>query len=155
MSASDALRRVTQVTLLGKKYKIHRLSAMKIYAIIEEYHLDQLVKVIKRTAQTIDASKRIDFVREEMKKLPVGYALESAAKRILSTTKMSDNLATLLLHQAMDESYGLTIDDVSILFADADPTETQEAFSAVAGKEQRPTGDKSKPSRKRTAGRQK
>jgi len=155
MSASDALRRVTQVTLLGKKYKIHRLSVMKIHAIIEEYHLDQLVKVIERTAQGIDASKRIDFIREEMKNLPVGYALEKEAKQILATNKMSDELATMLLHAAMDESHGLTLDDISMLYDDASVPEAQAAFMAVAGKEQSPTGDKSKPSRKRTAGRQK
>jgi hypothetical protein len=158
MSASDALQRVTTLSLLGKQYKLTRLSAVKIMAIVEDYYITQLAHKIKATADILhgdsNSSYKAEFVQSQFAAMPVGYFLEKEARKIL-TGSIPELLACQLLHASLEPNHKLSIDEVSILFDDAPAEETRPAFSAIMGKEQSPDGAKSKSSRKSSAGRRK
>ena len=158
MSASEVINAPIGVVLSGKKYKMRRVSSMKIIAFAEDYIIQRYMRRLRIVGDTLEGDTKLVLLREEMAKMPEGQKLEKAALEILAKggRDFPPEIAISVLHAALSaDQPDITTEDVAVIFEQAAPQETKPVMAMIVGKASAPTPRSTKDSRKRITGRRK
>jgi len=154
MSASDVINAPITITVAGKKYKVRRLSVLKILACAEDYILRQCMRRVRAISDGLAEADRAKAITDETAKIPSGEKLAAEARKLMLA--LPDEVAASILWTALQtDQPALTLEEAALIFADATPAEMEPTMRVITGKSSAPAQTSTGRSRKRTTGRRK
>lgn len=137
MSAIDALNEATEVTLAGIPFKVRQIPTLRIFGLAEIYLREQAIENIKAVSALLSGREKIEFLAEQIGKLPAGPALERAARKIFASGEEPPAvLCCRIMHAALAaDQPEITVEQVGQLLLRASTDEQVLAMRIANGTE--------------------